>query len=47
MAAQPAGEGRNAAIKQANEALLETQQAMIALVAKGNSSTTTGSGSGR
>jgi Beta/Gamma crystallin len=31
MAAQPPGQGRNAAMKQANDALLETQQAMVQL----------------
>ena len=46
MAKQPAGDGRNAAIRQANEALLETQEAMIALVAQGSSPSTTGSSQG-
>ena len=37
----------NAAVLQANEALWETQQVMIALVARGNDFATTGSGTSR
>jgi hypothetical protein len=43
MAAQPAGADRNAAIKQTNDALLETQQAMIDVISQGPA-VTTGSG---
>lgn len=45
LADQPAGEGRNAAIKQINSALLETQQAMFDVLQGGTNPATTGKGS--